>query len=752
MVDIEDERKVPLVGRPQHYLTNNREYALPRSPKISRVSTWVQPGQAIEVAGLTLTAGLFYFGTGLKDSHGNAEPSLISPKKDLDDEGDFIAQSLGYYPSYASISSSARRAYLNWISQGRSHPQAHIGFVFLHLYGLERRVLLDIAGYTELVHELPIIAIELRRLLSIYSKQSASFRGYATQLLDWVETVRHEDHLYKSPVPQFERRKEGFPMYLLVALGQTVRDQAPLPAELALAWMRADSQIVLKMPARRFIEKFDTLFKIRYQEIYGNGLLLSKPISADRLKHRIRPSSSALQGYGTISLIFDDLYNLGDQVQVTEDLQGIADLVADELENYNRYVTRNPQDVDAYQAVLCLPTALWSSSILETFNYFKEQVEIAPIQGELGKVFREFGPNVVDQDILQNIAKVLLSKNVGIEPDILRINKKFKLSDQVVLFSHQGLSEEQYAIPNFQLALTTLQLAAAFSERIQEVSQEKIGHIFDQIKEWEGLTPAHFERLAATVRLFSNLPLALTLVKPRIHELSDSRRQFLASIFLETLRVNEQATPNEVRNLEKLYQVLGLSSEGLFSEIHARNTGTIRPKERIGPDISVKKIPTVGPLVLDTTKISGLQQDTEKVSALLSDIFSQESEELAIGKPSSDLHHGAEQEPGAANEVSRLATSPTNKVTHPAKQLLGLDDSHGALAKLLLSQIKWSRSDLLSLANGLDLMLDGALEQLNDAAFDAYDIPFTEGDDPVEVNSDLIEILKYDNTDSPQRP
>jgi hypothetical protein len=63
------------------------------------------------------------------------------------------------------------------------------------------------------------------------------------------------------------------------------------------------------------------------------------------------------------------------------------------------------------------------------------------------------------------------------------------------------------------------------------------------------------------------------------------------------------------------------------------------------------------------------------------------------------------------------------------------------LARLLLSRREWTREELGDAAADLDLMVDGALETLNDAAFDAHDIPFVEGDDPITVNSELMEKL-----------
>jgi hypothetical protein len=39
-------------------------------------------------------------------------------------------------------------------------------------------------------------------------------------------------------------------------------------------------------------------------------------------------------------------------------------------------------------------------------------------------------------------------------------------------------------------------------------------------------------------------------------------------------------------------------------------------------------------------------------------------------------------------------------------------------------------------------MLEGALLSINEAAFDANDSPFTEGDDPIEVNAEILEKLE----------
>jgi len=64
------------------------------------------------------------------------------------------------------------------------------------------------------------------------------------------------------------------------------------------------------------------------------------------------------------------------------------------------------------------------------------------------------------------------------------------------------------------------------------------------------------------------------------------------------------------------------------------------------------------------------------------------------------------------------------------------------LLRLMLSRPSWSRAELEDSAADLELMLDGALEQINEASFDTYDFPFSEGDDPVEINPEFLEKIE----------
>ena len=57
------------------------------------------------------------------------------------------------------------------------------------------------------------------------------------------------------------------------------------------------------------------------------------------------------------------------------------------------------------------------------------------------------------------------------------------------------------------------------------------------------------------------------------------------------------------------------------------------------------------------------------------------------------------------------------------------------------SKTSWLRRDLEVTAAGLRLMLDGALELINERAFDTCGQAACEGEDPVETNPEVLKEL-----------
>jgi hypothetical protein len=118
---------------------------------------------------------------------------------------------------------------------------------------------------------------------------------------------------------------------------------------------------------------------------------------------------------------------------------------------------------------------------------------------------------------------------------------------------------------------------------------------------------------------------------------------------------------------------------------------------------------------LDSAKIALLRADTARVSALLGSVFQEE----------------AEVEPAfESGDESQISTEPF---------LQGLDTDHAALLRVLLERPQWSRIEVEELCSDRGLMTDGAIEQINDAAFQQFDCALIEGEDIIEVNCQLLD-------------
>ena len=311
------------------------------------------------------------------------------------------------------------------------------------------------------------------------------------------------------------------------------------------------------------------------------------------------------------------------------------------------------------------------------------------------------------------LARALESLNIGIEPDVLGGAKLPKADEKVVLFSVPPGEVTSRSTPEYQAAALTLDLASAVAAADGEFSVEEMGYLRAQVQSWAHLTPNHIRRLLAHLRLLMTTPASLTTLRKKLEPLDAGAKETIATFMATVAQSDGNVSPTEVKMLEKVYKALGVEPKKVFSDVHAVAAGA-KPTAA-----AAAKVEETG-FKLDPARIAALQKDTEAVSVLLSGIFKEESPpEPVFAEP-----------------------EPEDDVEPTPPGLLGLDEAHSALARLLLSRPEWTKDELGDAAADLDLMLDGAIETLNEAAFDLHDVPFTEGEDVVTVNPELLEKLE----------
>jgi uncharacterized tellurite resistance protein B-like protein len=704
------------VSVPPARATPASDFKLPRAPERVDLGKWVPSDQYFTVKDLTIGGGMVYVGTSLKTPSGGNDPCLIDLTKPIARQGDYTQGQMGYWPSYSEISPTARRAYLNWLAGGRRDPEADIGYVFLFFYGLERREFIDAAKDEAAQRDRSEIAVELRRLLEVYGEKSNSFRSYASHFLEWISLSSLPSRLYEKPVPEFKKSFE-LPIYIRLALGQAAKDRVPVPANLALAWAKLDQNVSLRTPVRRCAEEFDKLFELKYAELCGSGMVL--PRNRTKLKFAYHPASAGFRGYSDLKLTFQDTPDVSVLSAPQKKLQEVVEAATQPLEAFSRLMGKNPSSKTTLEGLLLLPTSLWPDGPRGALQTLKTRIEEGMVTMQLQDLLNIFGPaTAVTKALILSLAHTLESVNIGVEPDVLCGAKPPKAEGRVVLF--QLSTSERLSPPDktYVAASLTLQLASAVATADGEFGDKEMKHLRDAVLSWGHLTPSQISRLFAHLNLLKEEPVSLTGLKKRFELLDKVTKEKIAAFVATVAQSDGGVSAAEVIMLEKVYKALGVNTTRVFSDVHEAAAGT---KQTV-PDANKDKDTYFS---LDLARIATLQEDTEKLSTLLADIYNEVDEQ---------------QEDAQAEPVEPEAEGESDTIEAP-KSLLGLDLAHTTLARTMLSRTEWNRDELLDLTADLDLMLDGALEQINEAAFDTYDIPFFEGDEPVVVNADLLDKL-----------
>jgi len=692
-----------------------------RGQHTTSVQCWVPPGREAKVGPYRLPGGMVYVGENLPDLHGwgSVEPALIDPSLDrTDNHPDHQGQGMPYWPSYSNIPAASRSGYLAWLANGRSNPAANVGYVFLFLYGLERRA----ESLPEAVAEIPTIADEVERLLAIYGG-NGSFRGYAARFLQVLRagTLTASD-MARPPKPGPTYGRE-LPFLLRAAVARMAVEGRPLPADWALSWVRLDPEIRLRTPARRCPEEFDTLFKRTYGARYGEGVRLK--VCKRTLCLEYRPASAS---FGRMILVPTDLPDVTSLVGPRRKLTQLASECDDELAAFSRWMGRYPEGREQLAATALLPGALLADHAPAEFRRLKASLEeklhghdlvTVPVEAALDSWLPPSGEKLTKKDSVE-AARLLARAGLGIEPDARFGGRRLARGDKVVLF-RQEAEDHETPTPAYSAASVLLHLAALVSSADGEVSREEKEKLSRHLAAGLHLDASERRRLTAHLKILLEQPPGFAGVKKRIESLSPTQREGAGRFLIQVAWADGVIEPEEVKSLTRIFRLLGLDPGSVHQWLHefqagADDSGPIQVQPMSPPTgYAIPEPPASEPkpvsAALDIEAIQAKLDETAAVSAMLSGIFDEEDEESA-------------PEQGA-------------DVTHEESGIAGLDAVHSSLLRRLGEKTVWEWEEYVDVAESLGLMASGALDSLNEVAFDVCDRPLTEGEDPIAIDVEV---------------
>ncbi|MDA1378895.1 TerB N-terminal domain-containing protein [Plesiomonas shigelloides subsp. oncorhynchi] len=310
----------------------------------------------MSIAGHEIRGGFFYVGGRLPNLDGyGVDASLVDPSLRIHHDIDMLYQdeTLDYWPSFNSISESSRGAYLAWLASERDNPNVPLGYVFIYFYGIERRILVDFKEGEVNDAEFKSIYQELKRLRSIYGT-CRSFSVYSLRLIELMALLRPD-------IVTFDEQDEHSHDSLLFRyqLATRVSTGEPIPAHVALMWIKNSQEYTFRTPARRCPELFATLFQQQYANQFGDGMVV-KPNKTQLILHYY-PASASLRGF---SLEQPNLPDPSVLKAPVKKLMAIADTCTESLSAYSRYLGKKGDQLTILKQYFCYQTVCLASKLI----------------------------------------------------------------------------------------------------------------------------------------------------------------------------------------------------------------------------------------------------------------------------------------------------------------------------------------------------------------------------------------------------
>lgn len=617
------------------------------------------------------------------------------------------AEGLPYWPSFRGLSPGQRRTYLDWLAAGRQMPDIDTGYVFLFFYGLERRLLLEAPD----AQEVAALTAELRRLRALYAT-NGSFDGYSQQLLDAVALLGGGGESFSAD-PADNRREMSPP--LKIAIGREVVAGRPLGFDLAVSGLfgldafRAVPPVV--NDAGRVL--FLAVLRPRFEAEYPGGFRLR-----DHKNSRLRlPYRGATAGLEVDLAARIGLERLPDPEDLHwSKLVAFAGAVAEEIAPHLRERLWHAARADSLAGLRTCPPELLDCTAREARRWVEALPPLAAVPfAELAR--QAIGVISAKWTLRQHrlAAEALAQVGRAMEPDPEDGSERLQDDTLVQVFRWSGGAGSAAFGAAATAALFVVNAAGDKPEAGEEAWLARLpGRL--------ALSDEEKRRLQARLAWLRGKKISPAKARRRLAQGNDAQRVLCA--WSATIAVVAQGNvgPAEIVRLERIHDALAVPRAALYTELHA-GLGAVQAAAdepvAVTPAVAepLHPIPARPPNGLDPERLARIRAETERSSAMLAEVFSDD------------------EAPAPAEEDNQAGS---------ADLWAGLGVEYAGLATRLLVRPEWSREEFDSLARGAGLMPDGALESINEWAFDRFDEPLVEDGDLIVVNAALLQNKSHD--------
>ncbi|MGH9425271.1 MAG: TerB N-terminal domain-containing protein, partial [Terriglobia bacterium] len=645
------------------------------------------------------------------------DPALKVASRGSDKSGDGMT----YWPGYSNIPTVCRATYLDWLAGNRLDGTVNPGYMFLFFYGLERRFILDQPPE----HERREILAEVERLKGLFSHNN-SVQRYLGEFVDLARItalgkVSLDDEKFRQSI--LTNRTWDLPLSLKVVLGGAIADGEPISAEWLYVWLMCHCEKRLRTSAQRCEPEFEQLFRLKFDERFLKGMQVRKPRKL--LEYDYRAASGEFSGKVSLSANDKPIPDISGIRQPIEIAQEIADAAMDELDKLSRYLGRNPDGRGTIEAHALLPAVLWESFPSTEFEgiriWASEKVAEGGLVPAVEVLARLEGatPDKVGKRQLTGAADALARLGFGMAPDPRFSLRGPKIDEPVVIFELGSAVEQLEDVSTaYRTALLEIALAtfiAHSDSKIVEAERRALSDKVDKVGELSGLER---KRLHANLKWYLDVPPDMSWLRSKLKSVGEEHHLAFRAAIVAIAHADGIIQSEEVASIEKIYKALGIDASLVYADLHAGDVsdGPVRVKAAesavFGERIPIE--PKAKTTTLDAARIAAIRTDTERVSNVLGEIFF------------------TDDDADEASSHSQFLSS----------SLSGLDAKLAFFVELVIQREHWTEEDLDELAGRHGLMTSGALEAINEWAFDKYDEALLDEYEGYDVAQNIANVLK----------
>lgn len=688
-------RVSPSGGGSRYRNVGDELYALPHEKGLAPARL-LPDTEVAEVHGFEIR-GPVYIGP-LRDRYADADPAVIDPRLKVAN-GAF--EDMGYWPAYAGLTPAQRYAYLSWLS-GKRDDVDNLGFVYLYYYGFERYVLRDAVNDPLPVRNknLRSIVSEIRRLRGLIGERR-SFDGYANNLLDAIAILHRPDALdqRKSAIPS----KQSFAVKMAIARYANEFPDEIVDPEWALSWLIAFGSISHGKNLREQYPVLRAFFRAAYLAKGG----MKAPSCKTQLNLVFHAASRGLDDVAVLTTP----KGWCDPTQLKRPLSQLQNIY-DEILPGVRAFCRAREKGDRVAMLAAWPSNVSTEHQPQLHQFVQAIQRVLDSEiNTVGSLIRLFWAEVPEKLTLtqaRQLASAVATAGRVMVPHPQLTKVSFSSQDRVL--SYPGIPLDALS-PEGERVSTSIQLGAILALSDGEVHESERAILQKLVDSHSNAEERKYLSKLIEWRLIC--PPSMTGLKSQIDLLSEGQKREMAKNLVAIARADGVLPAEEISQLEKLFKRLGLDSGAVTKMLHVSATsGSVRSE-------SPGEVSDKGNLRLDHAAIAAHAAATKEIHGVLEKIFSEDEPTEALSP--------------------ELIASPSSEMPPDSSWHQGLlDENHAMLAEWLLTQDSWPMDKVSEKCQELGLMPNGALEKINEAAFDILGDSLLELGEVVDIYRDVL--------------